>query len=148
MILPLTLIIAGAAAILNLWIAGRIGKVRMSEKISIGDGGHQPLTARMRAHSNYVEYTPFFLILLALIEMVEGQPLWLWAVAILFILARVIHVFGMDGRGASRLRMIGIVVTMITLAGMAFYAIYLGYRDQLRERPTITYAQTGTVNPA
>lgn len=141
MILPLTLIIAGAAAILNIWIAARIGKVRVSEKIMIGDGGNQTLAARMRAHSNFVEYTPFFLILLALVELAAGQPLWLWAVAILFILARIIHVFGMDRPGANPLRGAGAAISALILAGLALYAIYLGYSQQLKPKPAITYAE-------
>jgi len=140
-ILPLTLIIAGAAAILNIWIAARIGKVRVAEKIMIGDGGNQALAARMRAHSNFVEYTPFFLILLALVELAAGQPMWLWVVAILFILARIIHVFGMDRQAPNPLRGAGAAISALILAGLALYAIYLGYSQQLTPKPTITYAE-------
>src|SRR5690349_3788771 len=113
MILPITLTIAAAATLLNIWIAQRVGQVRMGAKISHGDAGHPGLLARMRAHSNYVEYTPFFLILLALIEMAIGPQLWLWIVAILYILARILHVFGMDAAKPGPLRMIGIVTTML-----------------------------------
>jgi uncharacterized membrane protein YecN with MAPEG domain len=130
MILPITLTIAGAAALLNIWIAIRVGRVRISQRVSIGDGGHPPLTARMRAHSNFVEYTPFFLILLGLIEMARGSQAWLWAVAILYILARIAHVFGMDREPRNRLRGIGIGVTMLVLLGLAFYAIAIPYVER------------------
>jgi uncharacterized membrane protein YecN with MAPEG domain len=140
-ILPITLTIAGAAALLNLWLAQRVGKVRIAQKVSIGDGGHEPLITRMRAQANYVEYTPFFLILLALIELAAGSPLWLWVVAILFILGRIIHMFGMDQPPPSRLRMIGIMVTMLCLLGLACYAIAIPYLE--RGRPGIvTYASS------
>ncbi|MDT9599423.1 MAPEG family protein [Sphingosinicella rhizophila] len=138
MILPITLTIAGAAALLNLWIAVRVGRVRMSQRVSIGDGGHEPLTARMRAHSNFVEYTPFFLILLALIEMAHGSRIWLWGVAMAFILARIAHVFGMDGGPRNRLRGLGIGVTMLVLLGLALYAIAIPYME--RSRPTLQIA--------
>ena len=139
MILPITLTIAGAAALLNIWIATRVGRVRMAQRVSIGDGGHEPLAARMRAHSNFVEYTPFFLILLALIEMAHGSKLWLWGVAIAFILARIAHVFGMDGKPGNRLRTIGILSTALILIGLAAYAISLPYLDAARPA-SITYA--------
>lgn len=132
MILPITLTIAGAAALLNLWIAIRVGRVRIAHGVSIGDGGREPLTARMRAHSNFVEYTPFFLILLALIEMARGSELWLWAAAILYIFARIAHAFGMDGAPRNRLRGIGIGVTMLVLAGLAIYAITIPYVERSR----------------
>ena len=141
MILPITLTIAGAAALLNIWIARRVGQVRLQHKISIGDAGNEALTARMRAHANYVEYTPFFLILLALIELAVGSQTWLWAVAILFILGRVAHAFGMDRPQPDpmRLRMIGIIVTLLVLLGLALYAIWIAAMDR-PNRPTITYA--------
>jgi len=141
MILPITLTIAGAAALLNIWIARRVGQARLANKISIGDGGNEALIARMRAHANYVEYTPFFLILLALIELAIGSNLWLWIVAVVFILGRIAHAFGMERPRPDRLqlRMIGIGVTMLVLLGLALYAIALPYLQKPRQ-PSITYA--------
>ncbi|HEX8225039.1 MAG TPA: MAPEG family protein [Allosphingosinicella sp.] len=140
MILPITLTIAGAAALLNIWIARRVGQIRMSQKISIGDGGNEALTARMRAQSNFVEYTPFFLILLALIELAIGSQVWLWVVAVVYILGRIAHAFGMDRKSPDplRLRMIGIIVTFLILLGLAVYAIVLPYLH--RTPATVTYA--------
>jgi uncharacterized membrane protein YecN with MAPEG domain len=121
-----------------LWLGQRVGKMRLAHKVSIGDGGNAPLTTRMRAQANYVEYTPFFLILLALVELAIGSELWLWAVAILYILGRIVHMFGMDHPPPSRLRMVGIIITFLSLLGLALYAIALPY---LKARtPTITYA--------
>lgn len=139
--LPITLTMAGAATLLNLWLGQRVGKMRVAHKVSIGDGGHEPLITRMRAQANYVEYTPFFLILLALIELAIGPQLWLWIVAIVFILGRIVHMFGMDQPPPSRLRMIGIIVTMLTLLGLAAYAIALPYLKPT-PRTTITYASS------
>jgi hypothetical protein len=133
---------AAAAILLNIWLAQRVGAVRRAHKVSIGDGGIEPLTARMRAQANFIEWTPFFLILLAGIELAEGQPLWLWAVSALFVVARILHAFGMDRKPGNRLRMIGMVTTVIILLGLAVYAIVLVYQDQLaraRPVPHITY---------
>src|SRR5690606_14670185 len=97
MILPITLTITGAAALLNVWLGWRCGQVRTREKILIGDGGNPLLIARMRAHANFVEYTPIVLILIGLIELAEGTSPWLWAVGVVYVLARICHAFGMDG---------------------------------------------------
>ncbi|HEX9947985.1 MAG TPA: MAPEG family protein [Allosphingosinicella sp.] len=142
MILPITLTIAGAAALLNIWLARRVGQVRMSQKISIGDGGNEVLTARMRAQANFVEYTPFFLILLAVIELAIGSRVWLWIVAMVYILGRLAHAFGMDRPHPDRLRlrMIGIIVTFLVLLGLALYAIALPYLERAPAR--VTYAST------
>lgn len=125
--LEITLTIAAAAALLNIWIAQRVGRARGIAKVSVGDGGNELLTRRMRAHANYVEYTPFFLILLALIELARGPVIWLWAVSIVYILGRILHVFGMDG--AHRPRMIGTITTMAALLGLAIWAILIAYFD-------------------
>lgn len=125
MILPITLTIAGAAALLNIWLGVRAGRVRVAEKISIGDGGSELLSRRMRAHANFTEYTPFVLILIAAIELAVGTSLWLWLVGAVYIVARIAHAFGMDG--AMRLRMIGVIVTILILLGLGLYAIAIPY---------------------
>ena len=126
-VLTITLTIAGAAALLNLWLAGRVGQLRIRDKVSIGDGGNAAVTARMRAHANFAEYTPIFLILLGLIELALGSETWLWIVGILFILGRLMHPFGMDRPAPNALRMIGTFITFACLLGLALYALYLPY---------------------
>ena len=123
--LEITLIIAAAAALINLWLAIRVGRVRTSQKVSVGDGGDEMVTRRMRAHANFVEYTPFFLILLGLTELAWGTNIWLWGAAIVFILGRIAHPFGMDGNG--KLRMFGILSTMLVLLGLSIYALFIAY---------------------
>lgn len=129
MILPITLTIAGAAALINIWLGWRVGQVRMAHKVAMGDGGNPAVVARMRAHANFVEYTPFVLILLGLIELAAGTNLWLWAVGSLYLLARVAHGFGMDVQppARSRARGVGVLVTMLVLLGLGAYAILIAH---------------------
>jgi hypothetical protein len=129
--LEITLIIAAAAALINIWLAMRVGRVRVSQKISVGDGGNELLSRRMRAHANFVEYTPFVLILLALVELAWGTNVWLWAVAIIYILGRIAHAFGMDGK--EKLRAAGTLITMLTLLGLAIYALVIAYSGTVFE---------------
>ncbi|MCA1749818.1 MAG: MAPEG family protein [Parasphingopyxis sp.] len=123
--LEITLVIAAAAALLNLWLATRVGRMRTAHKISVGDGGNEFVIRRMRAHANYTEYTPFFLILLALVELAWGSNPWLWGAAIIFILGRIAHAFGMDGN--EKLRATGTVTTLLVLLGLAIYALVIAY---------------------
>lgn len=127
MILPITLTIAGAAAVLNVWLGWRVGQVRIAHKVSMGDAGNPHVVARMRAHANFAEYTPFVLILLGLVELAAGTSLWLWAVGAAYLLARIAHALGMDVQPPARshLRGIGILVTMLTLLGLGLYAVAL-----------------------
>lgn len=119
-ILPVTLAATAACALINMWLAVRIGNVRRAENISIGDGGNPRLIARMRAQLNFAEYVPIVLILIGLVELAIGTETWLWAVAGAFVVARVLHPIGMDGWSAGR--GIGIVVTLLVTIGLAGYA--------------------------
>lgn len=127
MLLPITLTLAAAAALLNIWLAMRIVRLRMANKVLHSDGGCEPLVRRMRAQANYVEYTPFILILFALVEMALGSHLWLWIAALVYVVARVLHAFGMDSEKPAKTRMVGIIATwivMLILSGAALYAAY------------------------
>lgn len=124
-LLPITLASAGAAAIINFWIAIRTGSARRNAGVSIGDGGDAPLTARMRAHANFVEYTPFVLILVGVIEVNIGSPIWLSLVSALYLLGRVAHPLGMDG--VRYARQVGTMITLLTLLGLGIYAAVLPF---------------------
>ncbi|MEZ0242199.1 MAG: MAPEG family protein [Sphingomonas sp.] len=125
MILPIALTTTGAAALVNMWLAMRIGRVRIAEKISVGDGGNPRLVARMRAHLNFAEYVPVILILIGLIEMAKGSSFWLWVVALVFILGRVAHGFGMDGWGIGRT--FGMASSALIMVGLGLYAAAIPY---------------------
>ena len=143
MILPITLTIAGAAAIVNFWLAMRIVAVRWKAKVLIGDGGHPLLATRMRAQLNFVEYTPFVLILMGLIEFAEGTQGWLWGAGILYILGRVLHPFGLDRATLNPLRGVGILTTFIVLLGLAGYALSIPYTTKNGAITTVTNDSLG-----
>ena len=127
LILPITLTAAGCAALINLWLGIRIGQMRTKEKISIGDGGNDNLIRRMRAQANFIEYTPIVLVLLGLVESASGTSHWLWAVAILYLVGRILHPLGMDADGFGKGRMIGTLTSMLTTLGLGIYAIVLAF---------------------
>ena len=122
MLLPITLSSCAAAGIICIWLGWRIGQLRGQLKISVGDGGNEALLRRMRAQANFVEYTPFVLLLIAGIELAGKGGVWLPYVAGVFILGRVGHVLGMDGGSLGMGRNLGILVTMLTLLGLSVFA--------------------------
>ena len=128
MILPITLTIAGAAALLHIWLSVRVSRLRRPLKIGVGDGGNEVLARRMRAHGNFSENMPIMLVLLGFLELATGGSLWLWGAALAFVLARIAHAFGMDRPGANALRVGGIAISWAVLLGLAVYAILLAYQ--------------------
>ncbi len=127
--LPITLTIAGAAALLNLWLSIRVSQLRLRHKVSIGAGGNERVETRMRAHANFTEYAPLFVLLLGLVELARGSATWLWAVAIAFILGRLAHAFGMDRPAPNALRVGGMVLTYTPLVILAVYALSIPYTE-------------------
>ena len=137
--LPITLTIAGAAALMNVWLGLRVSLLRRRHHISVGDGANQSVMTRMRAHANFGEYTPLFLILLGLVELAKGTHTALWIVAILYIIGRLAHVFGMDRPAPNSLRIGGMALTWLCLLGLALYALLIPYAE--RKEPAVSYAE-------
>lgn len=100
--LPITLVLAGALTLLNIWLSFRVGAARRAHRVSVGDGGNEQVLRRMRAHANFAENAPLVLILVGLIEFAASPSVYLWAVAALFVLARILHGIGMDGWALGR----------------------------------------------
>ena len=123
MLLTTTLSLAAAAAVINFWLALRCGQVRAREKISIGTRGNDLLERRMRAQLNFVENTPWVLLLIAGIELAGKGGAWLAPVGALFMLGRVAHGLGMDGTGLAAGRTVGTIITMLTQLGLAIAAL-------------------------
>jgi uncharacterized protein len=129
MSLPITLTLAAAAALINLWLMIRCGQVRTSEKISVGDGGSELLIRRMRAHANFIESAPIVLILIGALEITGGTSNWLWAVGIAFTIGRLAHGLGMDGGALEKGRLVGTLLTFLTLIGLAVMALIRVYSN-------------------
>ena len=146
MILPITLVTAAACAVINLWLALRLVRGRLKGKVLMGDGGDPAIIAGMRAHANFVEYAPFVLILIGVIELAGGSPFWLQIAAAAFVLARIAHPIGMVRGGAIPFRSIGIVVTWVVLALLAGWAIAIAYQGTAVE--VVTFEQVVEGQPA
>jgi uncharacterized protein len=131
--LPISLTFAGVFALLNLWLAYRCVRIRLNGPGGVGDLGIPVLRARMRAHTNFVEYTPFVLILMALLEYAGGSAEVLKGSGIVYLLARVIHAFGIE-RPRFTMQLIGALGTWIVLLVLAIWAIRTGVQESM---PTV-----------
>ncbi|MFM5953868.1 MAG: MAPEG family protein [Novosphingobium sp.] len=125
MLLPTTLSLAAAAALINFWLALRCGQVRAKAGVSIGTGGNDLLERRMRAQLNFVENTPWVLFLIAGIELAGKGGSWLAIVGGLYMLGRVAHGLGMDGTALAKGRSIGTMITMLTHLGLSVVAVLI-----------------------
>jgi len=123
----ITLIIAAALGLLNVWLGVRVVRDRFSNKVSLGDGDMPLIRARMRAHANFNEYVPIALILMALVEMNVGGSRWLWGIGALLVVARVLHPFGLERPAPNPYRMLGAVLTFASLLLLIGWAVAIAY---------------------
>lgn len=123
MVLPITLVIAAACAVINIWLAVRLVRGRVRGKVMVGDGGDPAILAGMRAQANFIEYAPIVLILIALIEFARGSLVVLWVIGALFVLARIAHPLGMARPAPNPLRAGGAVVTWVITLVLAGWAL-------------------------
>lgn len=114
--LPIALSTAAAIGTIDLWLGLRIFRMRLRDQVLIGDNGNDMLAERMRAHANLVEYAPFVLILMALIEAMRGSVTALGVVGVVFVIARIAHPIGMDLRRSNVPRAGGAILTWLVLA--------------------------------
>lgn len=121
-ILPVTLCLAAACAIVNFWLGMRIGKLRHSEGVSVGDGGKEPLIRRMRAQANFIEQAPLTLALVAAVELAGKGGQWLAPAAALFVVGRIAHGIGMEGNFRAG-RGIGMLTSMLFQLVLAVVAV-------------------------
>ena len=126
MLLPTSLTFAGVFGLLNLWLAYRCVRIRLDGPGGIGDLGIPELKARMRAHANFVEYTPFVLILMALLEYAGGSQAVLQGLGIVYTAGRILHAFGVE-RPKFTMQFIGALATWLVLLALSVWAIWLVY---------------------
>ena len=139
MLLPITLTLAAACALLNFWLAMRCARIRVGQKVLHGDGGNPLLGRRIRAHANFIEYAPIVLILSTLVEMALGASIWLWTAALALILGLVPLVFASGPGSASRQGIgTGVFFGMLVAitVGIVFVPLFFVWVYKLKEKWT------------
>ncbi len=88
--------------------------------VQIGDGGKPQMERMIRLHGNAVEYVPLGVLLMALYELNGGSHPALHVVGIAFIVARLLHVWGMWGTVDANVgRITGPTLTWLASAAIA-----------------------------
>lgn len=120
-----TPILAALLALVYVYLSLNVIKYRFRGRISAGDGGNRDLAVAIRIHANFIEYVPFTLILLWFIETVLFESQLVWVLGLLFLVARVLHIFGMKKpKSFLVLRQIGMVVTLTVMLAAAIRIIW------------------------
>ena len=128
----LTSLYAGICGFLLLALSLNVILGRRSLEVGLGDGQNTRLFRRIRAQANFVEYAPFFLVGMYLMETAGANSALLNALGWAFLAGRLSHAYGIlfaepqnleRGHGAVPFRQIGMVLTLaclITISSVLF----------------------------
>ena len=101
-------------------------KSRGDLNIFIGHGDNAMLERRIRAHGNFIENVPTFLIGLLLLELMIGSGLWVLILGAVVVVARLSHAIAlMANSGVTAGRLIGTLGTVIPTVVTAGHLIVL-----------------------
>ena len=101
-------------------------KSRGDLNIFIGHGDNAMLERRIRAHGNFIENVPTFLIGLLLLELMIGSGLWVLVLGAVVVIARLSHAIALIANsGVTAGRLIGTLGTVIPTVVTAGYLILL-----------------------
>ena len=122
---PVTSLYAALFTLLVIVLANIISARRGKAGVSILHGDDMTLALWIRRHGNLVENLPIALILMGLCEASGLPQLWLHAMGIVLIVARLSHLIGLNADNpAAPLRIIGGAGTQFAMLGAAGWLIW------------------------
>ena len=124
--LPITLIAASTLGLMFVWLSASVIAGRVKIEAGIGDSGNTELLYKIRTQGNFTEYAPIFLIILGLLEIQGAHKTVLIVLAVLFIVARFLHVPGMGEQANLKFRQAGILGSFTCIVAGSLYGLFLG----------------------
>lgn len=95
---------------------------RRKSGLAVGEGDNETLLRAVRAHGNFTEFTPMFLISLFLIDHISKNCEYVLVIGSGFILGRIFHALSMFLK-KGLLRVAGMMLTFIPLISNFVYLI-------------------------
>lgn len=107
---------SGLLVLLLLALSVRVVLNRRKHRVSLGDGGSEPMTLAMRAFGNAAEYTPLAIGALILLAVTGAVPWLVHLIGGTFFLGRLLHPTGLRFHRAPGLgRVVGMLLTWLPL---------------------------------
>ena len=127
MTIPITALYAALLVAVLVCLTTRIGLLRAKTGISILDGGSKQVAVEMRRHGNFAEHVPLLIVLMAIVEINGGSPLFLHVVGLVLVICRIAHPLGLHpDRVQTPLRLVGAVGTSLSTIALGVMALLQG----------------------
>lgn len=117
---------AGILGLVMIALSINVVRNRRRAKVSLGDGGNPTLQRAIRAHGNLVEYAPWILLLMTLVELQGASPYILHIQGSLLVIGRVSHLLAILGQRFPP-RVFGMLLTY----GVTFWLCVQGIGNAL-----------------
>ena len=116
---------AALLTIIQIGLMLTVIKMRGDAGVFIGSGGNDGLERIIRAHGNFIENVPTFLVCLMLIELMVGSTLLVALLGGVVLVARLAHAIALSANsGVTAGRLVGTVGTVIPMLVAAGYLVY------------------------
>jgi uncharacterized membrane protein YecN with MAPEG domain len=123
----ITLLITSCLIIMQLVLTAIVIRERRRSKVHIDSDGASVLERAIRAHANFTEVTPIFLISLLILELVDSYLWWVSILGVAFIIGRILHATSLLSEAALTetypRRMLGMLLTLIPLTASAISGV-------------------------
>lgn len=128
MTLPVTALTAAICGLMLIFLMFRVIGQRIRTETFFGAGSDEKLDMVRGCHSNLAQNTPVAILLLALLELANADHKILTGLAALFLVSRVVHIFGMYQHQAGktpRFRQVGVMGTALSISALALWTLWL-----------------------
>ncbi len=128
MTLPVTALTAAICGLLLIFLMFKVVGQRVRTETMFGASDDEKMKMVRGAHANLAENAPIALILLAVLELSNAHHWTLTALAALFLIGRVLHVYGMYQHHAGKtvkFRQFGVMGTALSILAMSVWTLYL-----------------------
>lgn len=113
MYIPITGFATAFCGLLLVLLSVRISLLRIRLKVALGDGDNPELRRAIRAHGNTAEQAPIFLLMSACYEIQVGASGFLTSLVAVFLLGRLMLVWGLHRAVISSARRNGALLTYL-----------------------------------
>jgi len=116
----ITSISAGIFGIFLILLSVNVIRHRIKKRVLLLDDNDYELSLAIRAHGNFTEYTPIFLIILFLLELNHTSKVFLSSIAFTFFIGRAFHAYSFIFRENKnkldyKCRQIGMILTFLVI---------------------------------
>ena len=125
--IPVSATFIGLNGLIFLYLSWQVVRWRQKAGVSLGDGGNPDLVQAVRVHGNFVEYTPFALLILVALEIMGGWSVALNLLGAALTLARLAHAWGLSrSTEATPGRFLGTLVTWLVILVGSIWLFLMG----------------------